>query len=143
MRKLNKSKILSLVLIIMMVFTFIPISLAWADDVLNDIEEQEYKDEHNDEDKEENQINELSSISIKPQINLQYGGIVPENPMVGQEFEVTYHINPEPFQHNISKPKEIVLVLDGSGSMDTIIKCEHGKTSSHYVSGVLCKPKQD
>lgn len=141
MRKLNKSKILSLVLIIMMVFTFIPISLAWADDVLNDIEEQEYKDEHNDEDKEENQINELSSISIKPQINLQYGGIVPENPMVGQEFEVTYHINPEPFQHNISKPKEIVLVLDGSGSMDTIIKCEHGKTSSHYVSGVLCKPK--
>ena len=46
MRKLNKSKILSLVLIIMMVFTFIPISLAWADDVLNDIEEQEYMNYH-------------------------------------------------------------------------------------------------
>ena len=53
----------------------------------------------------------------KPEINLTYQGITPLDPMVGQEFTVRYKLTPEPFQHNISKPKEIVLVLDGSGSM--------------------------
>ncbi|MGL5379671.1 VWA domain-containing protein [Clostridium sp.] len=55
---------------------------------------------------------------IKPQIDVNFLGISPKNPMQGQEIEVTYEILPHPFQHNVSKPKEIVLVLDGSGSME-------------------------
>ena len=58
-----------------------------------------------------------SASNVKPQIDFTYLGITPINPMQGQEFTVRYKLTPNPFQHNISKPKEIVLVLDGSGSM--------------------------
>lgn len=58
-----------------------------------------------------------SASNVKPQLDFTYLGITPINPMQGQEFTVRYKLTPNPFQHNISKPKEIVLVLDGSGSM--------------------------
>ena len=62
---------------------------------------------------------ETSTISseVKPKIDLTYLGVIPSNPMVGQEVTVRYKLTPHPFQHNVSKSKEIVLVLDGSGSM--------------------------
>lgn len=55
---------------------------------------------------------------IKPQIDVTYLGTNPQEPMVGQDIEVRYEVTPQPFQYKISKPKEIVLVLDGSGSME-------------------------
>ncbi|WP_235069156.1 DUF5057 domain-containing protein [Turicibacter sp. TJ11] len=71
--------------------------------------------------KADEQINNTKDVSslekLKPHIDFTYLGITPSNPMVGQEFTVRYKLTPQPFQHNISKPKEIVLVLDGSGSM--------------------------
>lgn len=59
----------------------------------------------------------VKADEIKPQIDVKYLGSNPKEPLVGQEIEIRYEITPHPFQHNISKPKEIVLVLDGSGSM--------------------------
>jgi hypothetical protein len=77
----------------------------------------------------------------KPQIIVDNPPIIsPENPKVGEDVEVTYTLRPQPFQHNISKPKEIVLVLDRSGSMREKLRCEHGYTHSHWYNGQICNP---
>ena len=57
------------------------------------------------------------SSEVKPQININYLGTTPESPMAGQDFTVRYEIDPLPFYNNKSGDKEIVLVLDVSGSM--------------------------
>ncbi|MBU3137897.1 VWA domain-containing protein [Clostridium gasigenes] len=65
----------------------------------------------------------VSADEIKPKIpliDITYLGTNPQEPMVGQDIEVRYQVTPQPFQYKISKPKEIVLVLDASGSMDGI-----------------------
>ena len=59
----------------------------------------------------------MSVSGAKPKIEFNLVGITPKNPMVGQDFTVEYELVPHPFQHNVSNPKEIVLVLDKSGSM--------------------------
>lgn len=53
----------------------------------------------------------------KPDIKVEGPEILPRQPMEGQEIEIKYTLIPQPFQHNVPKSKEIVLVLDKSGSM--------------------------
>ncbi len=60
----------------------------------------------------------VSADEIKPKIDVTYLGSNPQEPMAGQDIEVRYQVTPQPFQYKIVKPKEIVLVLDGSGSMN-------------------------
>ncbi|MBU3089693.1 VWA domain-containing protein [Clostridium gasigenes] len=60
----------------------------------------------------------VSADEIKPKIDVTYLGSKPQEPMTGQDIEVRYQVTPQPFQYKIVKPKEIVLVLDGSGSMN-------------------------
>ncbi|MDU4890498.1 MAG: vWA domain-containing protein [Clostridium sp.] len=67
---------------------------------------------------------------IKPQINVNYLGSTPESPMVGQDFTVRYEIDPLPFYNNTSGEKEIVLVLDQSGSMKDNNKMKNLKTAA-------------
>lgn len=77
--------------------------------------------------------NLVKADDIKPQIDVNFLGISPKNPMEGQEIEVTYEILPHPFQHNVSKPKEIVLVLDGSGSMEGTRLNNLKKAASSFI----------
>lgn len=60
----------------------------------------------------------LASITT-PDISIKYLNMIPEQPEVGDEVTVTYELDPKPFKKTLvpSVPKEIVLVLDGSGSM--------------------------
>lgn len=75
-----------------------------------------------------------SASNVKPQIDFTYLGITPINPMQGQEFTVRYKLTPNPFQHNISKPKEIVLVLDGSGSMSGTKLTNLKKAAKEFIN---------
>ncbi|WP_105177357.1 MULTISPECIES: DUF5057 domain-containing protein [Clostridium] len=62
--------------------------------------------------------NAVNNSSTIPEIKITYEGIEPSNPKVGEDFKVKYKINPQPFYYENSKSREIVLVLDTSGSMD-------------------------
>ena len=76
-----------------------------------------------------------SGSGVKPKMDFTYLGATPSNPMQGQEFTVRYKLTPHPFQHNISKPKEIVLVLDGSGSMSNNNKINNlKKAAKEFIS---------
>lgn len=70
--------------------------------------------------------NAVNNSSTIPEIKITYEGIEPSNPKVGEDFKVKYKINPQPFYYEDSKSREIVLVLDTSGSMDQEINqlCE-------------------
>ena len=57
------------------------------------------------------------TMEPKPDIKVNYLGTTPESPMEGLDFTVTYQLDPQPFQQKIETNKEIVLVLDKSGSM--------------------------
>ena len=63
-------------------------------------------------------LNDISSINVNPNININYMKSIPENPTVGDNINVDYEIVPEPFKLSKSEREEIVLVLDGSKSMD-------------------------
>ncbi|ETI88508.1 MAG: von Willebrand factor type A protein [Clostridium butyricum DORA_1] len=53
-----------------------------------------------------------------PDIKIDYLGTEPSNPVVGQNFKVKYKISPQPFEYEDDvKEKQIILVLDKSGSM--------------------------
>lgn len=101
----SKKIIISLISVLTMVMSLASFQAVSADD------------EHNH--KQEENISILSNYSteVKPQINVNYLGFTPSNPMVGQDITVTYEIDPLPFYNNTSGNKEIVLVLDISGSM--------------------------
>lgn len=81
---------------------------------------------------DDNAVSVKSNINneIKPQINVNYLGSTPESPMVGQDFTVRYEIDPLPFYNNTSGEKEIVLVLDRSGSMKDNNKMKNLKTAA-------------
>lgn len=66
----------------------------------------------------------------KPEITVTGPEVNPQEPMEGQEVEVKYKLTPQPFQYNIPKSKEIVLVLDKSGSMGNNKKMENLKTAA-------------
>lgn len=73
----------------------------------------------------------------KPDIIVDNPPIIsPENPKVGDEVEITYTLRPQPFQHNVAKPKEIVLVLDRSGSMDEKLNSNITKMNSLKKAGI-------
>ena len=78
-------------------------------------------------------LDNQKSSDVKPKIDVNYLGTTPSEIVEGQEFEVSYEIIPHPFQNNQSKPKEIVLVLDASGSMSEITTCSHGQSNNHYI----------
>lgn len=78
-----------------------------------------------------------SNLETKPKINLNYLGAIPENPMQGQDFTVRYELVPEPFKHNITNTKEIVLVLDKSGSMDEQNKMNNlKKAAKNFINSM-------
>jgi len=87
----------------------------------------------------------MSSVNntVKPQINVNYLGSTPESPMVGQDFTVTYEIDPLPFYHNTSGKKEIVLVLDKSGSMKDDNKMTNLKTAAINFIDSLAATTED
>lgn len=116
MKKIYARKITSYVLAFMLSITLIPGNYVTAEPITN---EENYNEIQNNTNmvELENDKEALDLEGIKPKITINYQGVTPSEPMVGQEFSVSYEIVPEPFQHNISQPKEIVLVLDGSGSM--------------------------
>ncbi|MBN1066064.1 VWA domain-containing protein [Clostridium botulinum] len=61
-------------------------------------------------------------ISDKPSFDVEITSVTPENPVIGEDIKVDGKIIPSDFKCNIPK-KEIVLVLDTSGSMkDSKIK---------------------
>lgn len=68
--------------------------------------------------------NAVNNSSTIPEIKITYEEIEPSNPKVGEDFKVKYKINPQPFYYEDSKSREIVLVLDTSGSMGDKIVCE-------------------
>ncbi len=80
-----------------------------------------------------NNSDNQKSSDVKPKIDVNYLGTTPSEIVEGQEFEVSYEIIPHPFQNNQSKPKEIVLVLDASGSMSETTTCSHGQSKNHYI----------
>lgn len=63
-------------------------------------------------------VNAINRENVIPEIKATYEGTEPSNPKVGQEFTVKYKIDPQTFNYEGSKPKEIVLVLDTSSSME-------------------------
>lgn len=87
---------------------------------------------HADYEYEQDGISILSAYAneVKPQINVNYLGATPESPMVGQDITLRYEIDPLPFYHNTSGKKEIVLVLDVSGSMGKEDKLTNLKTAA-------------
>lgn len=108
MKKVNRfNKLLSLLLSIIMIFAVIPEKLASADDVIDDSSEHIH----------ENEIETYADEEVKPKIDIKYLGTDPVEIVEGMDFEVKYQITAHPFKHNITTPKEIVLVLDKSGSM--------------------------
>ena len=125
MKKIYANKIISYIVTFMLSITLIPNNYAMAEPLTNEENDNEIQ-QSIDTVELENDEEVLSLDGIKPNITLNYQGVTPSEPVVGQEFTVTYEIVPEPFQHNISQPKEIVLVLDGSGSMGE--KINGGKT---------------
>lgn len=70
--------------------------------------------------------NAVNNSSTIPEIKITYEGIEPSNPKIGEDFKVKYKINPQHFYYEDFKSREIVLVLDTSGSMDQEINqlCE-------------------
>lgn len=125
MKKIYANKIISYIVTFMLSITLIPNNYAMAEPLTNEENDNEIQ-QSIDTVELENDEEVLSLDGIKPNITLNYQGVTPSEPVVGQEFTVTYEIVPEPFQYNISQPKEIVLVLDGSGSMGE--KINGGKT---------------
>lgn len=125
MKKIYANKIISYIVTFMLSITLIPNNYAMAEPLTNEENDNEIQ-QSIDTVELENDEEVLSLDGIKPNITLNYQGVTPSEPVVGQEFTVTYEIVPKPFQHNISQPKEIVLVLDGSGSMGE--KINGGKT---------------
>lgn len=111
--EINKNKIISFLLIFLLIVGWMSGDIVKADDTVNEVEEHQ----HINEDNHDEELELYASETIKPQIDINYLGTTPSNPMEGQDFKVRYQIVPHPFQHNLSKPKEIVMVLDVSGSM--------------------------
>lgn len=66
-----------------------------------------------------------------PDIKIDYLGTEPSNPVVGQSFKVKYKISPQPFEYEDDvKEKQIILVLDKSGSMENDNKMTNLKTAA-------------
>lgn len=66
-----------------------------------------------------------------PNIEVEYLGTEPSNPLVGQSFKVKYKISPQPFEYEEElREKQIVLVLDKSGSMKNENKMTNLKTAA-------------
>ncbi|GAA0077210.1 hypothetical protein UT300005_15880 [Clostridium sp. CTA-5] len=63
-------------------------------------------------------VNAINNEKVVPEIKVTYEGMEPSNPKVGQDFKVRYRVDPQAFYYEDSKPKEIVLVLDTSRSME-------------------------
>ncbi|NRT91535.1 vWA domain-containing protein [Clostridium beijerinckii] len=57
-----------------------------------------------------------ADIASKPQFTVTIDSYTPKNPKLGEEITINGTIHPQPFKISIP-PKEIVLVLDSSGSM--------------------------
>lgn len=75
----------------------------------------------------------------KPDIKVEGPEILPRQPMEGQEIEIKYTLIPQPFQHNVPKSKEIVLVLDKSGSMKDNNKMSNLKVAAEKFIESLSK----
>ncbi|MBW6410210.1 DUF5057 domain-containing protein [Clostridium weizhouense] len=71
-------------------------------------------------------VNAINNEKVVPEIKVTYKGIEPSNPKVSQDFKVRYRVDPQGFYYEDSKPKEIVLVLDTSSSINKEINqwCE-------------------
>lgn len=65
-----------------------------------------------------------------PQIDIEYLGTTPKNPIVGQEFTLKYKVNPQPFRMSFAKDLEIVFVLDNSEGMGKHEYLENVKKST-------------
>lgn len=111
--EINKNKIISFLLIFLLIVGWMSGDIVKADDTVNEVEEHQ----HINEDNHDEELELYASETIKPQIDINYLGTNPTEPIQGLDFEVKYEITAHPFQHNITLPKEIVLVLDKSGSM--------------------------
>lgn len=107
MKKIYANKIISYIVTFMLSITLIPNNYAMAEPLTNEENDNEIQ-QSIDTVELENDEEVLSLDGIKPNITLNYQGVTPSEPVVGQEFTVTYEIVPKPFQHNISQPKEIV-----------------------------------
>lgn len=126
MKKVNKfNKLLSFILSITIILGLLPTTIVIAD---NEVENA-IAHKHD----VESYVNE----EVKPKIDINYLGTIPTTPMEGQDFKVRYQIVPHPFQHNLSKPKELVMVLDISGSMNYC--STHNERVGHKVGNTNTK----
>ena len=118
MTLVNKNrKIISLVLIFILIFTMItmPSTNAYA----------------------ASESIKLGDSENPPEITIDYVGTSPKYPIVGEEVEVTYKVTANKFSYDIpSTEKEIVLVIDRSGSMEYC--SNHTTSDSHTHEGGKC-----
>lgn len=82
-------------------------------------------------------INIKADISDKPDFDVKIDSVTPNPALLGEDIKISGTITPKPFEAPVS-PKEIVMVLDVSGSMsDTVIideKCTEKRNWRDYCS---------
>ena len=82
-------------------------------------------------------INIKADISDKPDFDVKIDSVTPNPALLGEDITISGTITPKPFEAPVS-PKEIVMVLDVSGSMsDTVIideKCTEKRNWRDYCS---------
>jgi Mg-chelatase subunit ChlD len=74
-----------------------------------------------------------ADVATKPAFDVKINSVSPESPKVGEDITVSGEIVPKPFETEVPN-KEIVLVLDVSGSMDEAINMECTNTRVKYCT---------